>query len=47
MFSCTDMSMTRPCWRRSSGTKPTPAAIALVGEALRSGRPRTVTEPAS
>ena len=31
-FCCTDMSMTRPCCRRSSGTKPMPAAIAPVGE---------------
>src|ERR1700754_472832 len=32
-FCCTDMSMTSPCWRRSSGTNPTPAAIAPVGRA--------------
>ena len=35
-FCCTDMSMTRPCCRRSSGTKPMPAAIAAVGDARRS-----------
>src|SRR5215469_16221282 len=46
-FCSTDMSMTRPCCRRSSGTNPTPAAIAVVGDALRSCWPRTVTEPAS
>ncbi len=47
MFCCTDMSMTRPCWRRSSGTKPTPAAMAPAGEPRRSSCSRTVTEPAS
>ena len=31
--------MTRPCCRRSSGTNPTPAAIAAVGDALRSSLP--------
>src|SRR5215469_13388948 len=46
-FCCTDMSMTRPCCRLSSGTNPIPAVIAPVGEALRSFRPRTVTAPAS
>jgi hypothetical protein len=46
-FCCTDMSMTRPCCLRSSGTNPIPAAIALVGDAFRSRRPRTVTSPAS
>ena len=46
-FCCTDMSMTSPCWRRSSGTNPTPAAIAPVGEPRRSRCPRSVTAPAS
>ena len=46
-FCCTDMSMTSPCWRRSSGTKPMPAAIAAVGDARCSPRPRISTVPAS
>ena len=46
-FCCTDMSMTRPCWRRSSGTKPMPAAMAAVGDARLSSRSRTTTRPAS
>src|SRR5581483_7789912 len=47
MFCCTDMSMTSPCWWRSSGTNPIPAAMAAVGAALRSARSPTVTPPAS
>ena len=46
-FCWIDMSMTRPCCRRSSGTNPIPAAIALVGEAFLRRRPLTVTAPAS
>src|SRR4051794_8524774 len=42
-----DRSMTRPCWRRSSGTKATPAAIAAVGLPLGSRRPWTSTWPPS
>ncbi len=38
--------MTRPCCRRSSGTRATPAAIAASGEELGSTWPRTVTRPA-
>src|SRR4051794_8675211 len=40
-------SMTRPCWRRSSGTKPTPARMAALGEPLGSSTPATSTVPAS
>src|ERR1700678_4390298 len=47
MFCCTDMSMTRPCCLRSSGTKPIPALIAAAGDTLRRSRLPTVTEPAS
>src|ERR1700761_6067295 len=46
-FCCTDMSMPRPCCLLSSGTKPMPAAIALVGDAFLRRRPFTVTWPAS
>src|SRR6185437_6869074 len=44
-FCWIDMSMTRPCCRRSSGTNPTPAVIALTGDAFLSCLPRTVTWP--
>src|SRR6266511_3343359 len=47
MLRAIDISITSPCWRRSSGTKPMPAAIAAVGDARRSRRPPTVTVPAS
>ena len=40
-------SITRPCWRRSSGTSPMPAFMAPVGEPGLSLRPSTVTVPAS
>ena len=39
MLRSIDISITRPCWRRSSGTKPMPAAIAAAGEPSRSGLP--------
>src|SRR4051795_6030186 len=42
-----ERSMTRPCWRRSSGTKPTPARIAASGRPGGSRRPATSTWPAS
>ena len=32
MLRSIEKSITSPCWRRSSGTSPTPAAIAAVGE---------------
>ena len=31
MFSAVEPSVTRPCWRRSSGTKAMPALIAARG----------------
>ena len=37
MLSSVEKSITSPCWRRSSGTKPIPALIAAVGDARRSG----------
>ena len=46
-FCWIDISMTRPCWRRSSGTRPIPAVMAAVGDALRSLCPPAVTAPAS
>ena len=46
-FRSIERSMIRPWRRRSSGTRPTPAAIARVGEPGGSGRPSTSTEPAS
>ena len=46
-FCWMDISMTRPCWRRSSGTKPIPAVMAAVGDPFRSRRLPAVTEPAS
>ena len=36
-----DGPSTRPCWRRSSGTKPMPAAIAALGERRRQRRAAT------
>ena len=47
MLCAMDISMTRPCWRRSSGTKPMPAFMAAVGEPRRSARPLIATVPAS
>ena len=43
MLRAIDSSITSPCWRRSSGTRPMPAAIAAVGEPRRSASPLTVT----
>ncbi len=40
-------SITRPCWRRSSGTKPIPAAIDAVGDRGGIVAPLTNTLPAS
>src|SRR3954454_10566071 len=42
-----DISITSPCWRRSSGTSPMPARIAAVGEPGLSATPSTSTWPAS
>ena len=47
MLRMIDELMTSPCWRRSSGTRPTPAPIAADGDERRRRRPPTVTEPAS
>ena len=47
MLRSIEMGITSPCWRRSSGTRPMPAAIAALGEAGGSLRPCTSTEPAS
>jgi len=47
MFRAVESSITRPCWRRSSGTKATPASIAAAGLPRRSLRPATRTAPAS
>ena len=47
MLRSIESGMTRPCWRRSSGTKPMPAAMAAFGEAGGSLRPCTSTPPAS
>ena len=44
-FCWTDMSMTRPCCRRSSGTNPIPAAIAAGRRCPAQACPRTVTAP--
>src|SRR5262245_7145611 len=43
----TDSSMTRPCCRRSSGTRATPAPIAAAGLCGVSGAPATRTVPRS
>src|SRR5215207_5113687 len=42
-----ERSMTSPCWRRSSGTKPIPASIAAIGLPAGIRRPSTSTWPAS
>ena len=42
-----ERSMTRPCWRRSSGTSARPAAIAAFAECAGSSRPETRTVPES
>ena len=47
MLSSIDMSITRPCWRRSSGTKATPERIASSGTPRCSARPPTDTVPLS
>ena len=47
MLRSIEKSITRPCWRRSSGTSPMPAAIAAVGEPGGSRRPAISTDPAS
>jgi hypothetical protein len=47
MLRSMDISMTRPCWRRSSGTRAIPASIAAVGEPGGSFLPPTWTSPAS
>src|SRR4051794_7765419 len=47
MLRSIESSMTSPCWRRSSGTSPTPARIAARGEPGASGLPSTSTWPAS
>src|SRR4051794_36592018 len=47
MLRSTESSMTRPCWRRSSGTRPMPARIAAPGEPLGISIPSTSTVPAS
>src|SRR3954454_2205584 len=43
----TDSCMTSPCWRRSSGTRAMPAAIAAAGLPPTRGRPSTRTSPVS
>ena len=43
----TERSITSPCWRRSSGTKPMPARIAAVGLAFGSRLPFSSTRPPS
>ena len=45
MLRSIEMGITSPCWRRSSGTRPMPAAIAALGEAGGSLRPLISTEP--
>jgi hypothetical protein len=44
-FSSMPMSITSPCWRRSSGTGATPADIAASGEPFGKSRPATRTVP--
>ena len=43
----TENSPTSPSTDRSSGTNPTPARMAAIGEALGNGLPSTSTRPAS
>src|SRR3954452_1156802 len=47
MLRSIESSMTSPCWRRPSGTSPTPARIAARGEPGASGLPSPSTWPAS
>ena len=47
MLRSIEKSMTRPCWRRSSGTSPIPAAIAVEGDPGGRRLPSISTEPAS
>ena len=47
MLRSIEKSITRPCWRRSSGTSPMPAAIAAVGDPGGSDLPAISTDPAS
>ena len=44
MFRSIEKSITSPCWRRSSGTSPIPAAIAAVGDPGGSGLPSISTD---
>ena len=45
MLRSIEKSMTSPCWRRSSGTSPMPAAIAAVGDPGGSRLPSISTAP--
>ena len=47
MLRSIEKSITSPCWRRSSGTSPIPAAIAAVGDPGGSRLPSISTDPAS
>ncbi len=47
MLLAMDSSITRPCSRRSSGTRPIPPAIAATGAPFLRSWPRTCTLPAS
>ena len=47
MLRSIEKSITSPCWRRSSGTSPMPAAIAAVGDPGGSDLPSISTDPAS
>src|SRR3954447_18561118 len=47
MLRSIESSITRPCWRRSSGTRPMPAFMAADGEPRLSLSPSTKTSPAS